>query len=237
MKYAALMATCASLAIVSPALAGGGGKGEANMLDDARFMKVEPAPIVAPVAPTLPPPVIERTIMTEKIIRDKFAGAYLGAALGYSFGEVAINVAGVDLDTDVKGISGSAYAGYTMRTLGGYLGFEIAHEWSGADGDVVAGVTIDRDTAWSLTVRPGFAIGENTLAYGILGYSRATYEGLGSDETFGGAIFGLGAEFATGTPLRARLEYTYTDYSEETVGGVDFEPVDNAIRLGLLYRF
>lgn len=229
------LASTALIAVASPAMAKEA-KGDPNIFDDVQFIKPESAPMTTPVAsapePELPPPAV---IEPPKSC-SKFEGVYLGADIGYSYGEMEVSALGVSNDGNLNGINGGAFIGFTVKMLGGYLGVEVGHEWSGADGNVGA-VTFDRNTAWNFSVRPGIELTDNVLGYAILGYSSAEYEALGVDERFGGALFGAGFEMDTGTPLRARLEYTYTNYSGENIGGIDFDPNNNNIKLGLLYRF
>lgn len=78
---------------------------------------------------------------------------------------------------------------------------------------------------------------EDALAYGIVGYTRAEFVGNGDDEDVNGYFLGAGSEFSTRSPLKLRLEYTYTNYADEPLSDINFEGHDNMIKLGTVFRF
>lgn len=159
---------------------------------------------------------------------DDFTGVYGGAQAGYGFTE------------DLEGWQGGVFLGYgmehDMNPLGAYGGVEFGYDWGGFDGDT-AGVPYEKDNAWNVTFRPGATIRDNALGYGIIGYSRAEFESNGAEDDLDGLILGLGAQFDTDTPFKPRLEYTYTNYEDTSVGGTNLDPNENAIKLGGFFQF
>ena len=171
---------------------------------------------------------------------DDFTGVYFGGDAGYQIGSAEISTPGFAADVGLDGFNGSLFAGYgfshSFGWLGGYAGIEAAYEWSGLDG-AVAGTSYEKDNAWLLTFRPGLAMHEDVMGYGIIGYSRAEFESASSNEDLDGLIVGAGAEFDTDTAFKTRLEYTYTNYEEGSLGAGDFEEHENNIKVGALFRF
>lgn len=170
-----------------------------------------------------------------------FTGFYGGGDIGYTIGSFDVNdPTGPDGDVGLDGLNGDVFLGYgfehSFSWLGGYAGLEVAYEWSGADGDLGSN-SYEKNHAILATLRPGITMHQDTLGYGIIGYSRAKFEGNGDDENLDGLILGAGAEFDTNTALKARIEYTFTQYEDADLGGVDFEGHENNIKVGALFRF
>lgn len=159
---------------------------------------------------------------------DDFTGIYGGGEVGYGFTD------------DVDGWNGGLFLGYGFEhkfdMLGAYIGMEIGYEWSDGDGDT-AGLSFEKDHAWIATLRPGFTVMGDGLGYGIVGYSRAEFESGGDDEYLDGLVLGLGTQFNTGTAFKPRLEYTYTNYEDATIGGTSFAATENTVKLGVVFQF
>lgn len=173
---------------------------------------------------------------------DDFTGPYIGGDIGYTIGSAEINnPAGPDGDVGLDGWEGGVFAGYGMTHdfgwLGGYGGVEAGYEWSGLDGRL-GNAGFEKNGAWVLSFRPGLTMWSDTLAYGIVGYKRAEFENAaGDDENLDGLVLGAGTEFDTHSPLKGRIEYTYTNYEDAELDGVDFDEHENAIKVGALLRF
>jgi outer membrane immunogenic protein len=170
-----------------------------------------------------------------------FSGPYVGGDIGYTFGNYDIDdPAGPDGEVDLDGWEGGLFVGYgfshDISWLGSYLGVEAGYEWSGADDDF-AGIGYEKDHAWNLSLRPGFTVYDDVLAYGIIGYSRAEFQGGADDEDLDGLLLGLGGEFDTNSLIKLRLEYTYANYEDANLSGADFDGHENQFKLGVVYRF
>ena len=172
---------------------------------------------------------------------DNFTGPYVGGDVGYSFGNFDVgDPAGPDGDVGLDGWNGGLFAGYGMEhdfdwLHGAYAGFELGHEWSASDGSLGAN-SFDKNRAWLLTFRPGATYGD-ALGYGIIGYSRAEFEGNGADDDLDGLVLGAGATFDTGTAVKTRLEYTYTTYEDSDLAGVGFDGQDSNIKVGAVFQY
>ncbi len=174
-----------------------------------------------------------------------FNGPYIGGQFGYDWAHAGVtDPTGPSGTAHMRGFAGGPFVGYGMTFgegrgmfSGMYLGGELGYDWSGADDDV-GGNNYKLRHDFRATVRPGATFG-NTLGYGIAGYSRATYDAdvNGEDEGFNGYVLGLGAEAGAFKMLKARLEYTYAHYADKDIGGIEFQPHSNEIRLGVLYQF
>jgi outer membrane immunogenic protein len=197
---------------------------------------------VAPVQPTYtstatttvaPAPQIEPQAGNEY----DFEGPYFGGDVGYTISSADINdTAGPDGDVGLDGWEGGLFLGYGFTWLSGYTGIELGYEWSGGEGDF-DGVTYEQKNKWRATVRPGFNMNDEALGYAIIGYSRAEIEGNGDSSNLDGLVLGAGAEFNTQSPVKIRLEYTYTNYSDSDLGSANVDLQENGIKAGLVYRF
>jgi len=171
-----------------------------------------------------------------------FTGPYFGGSVAFSTGDAEVSTPLAAGDVGLDGMTGGAFAGYGFEFpkfisgLAPYGSFELGYEWSDIDGSV-NGVSFEKNNGWMATVRPGIAVKDDLLAYGIVGYSRAEFESETSDDEFNGLMLGAGAEFNTPLPLRMRIEYAYTNYEDDSLGGADFDAHDSAIKAGAVLRF
>ena len=170
-----------------------------------------------------------------------FSGPYVGADFGYNWARADIDTPAGSLGSaNMDGWGGGGFVGYgtTLDMMGGmYLGGELGYDWINAEDDVAGGSVRERND-FRATIRPGWAI-DKFLGYGIAGYSRADFRAdPGDSKSANGYVVGLGTEFSTGMPIKARLEYTYSGFEHEDVGSVvEIKPRDTEIRVGLLYQF
>ena len=55
--------------------------------------------------------------------------------------------------------------------------------------------------------------------------------------TLDGLILGGGVQLDTNTPFKPRVEYTYTNYEDENIGGNNFNINENNIKVGAVFQF
>lgn len=220
-------------------------KGSDHLMQDTRRMEPERSTYVAParqpVTTTAETPVTpvqrEEPEIAEEPEKendfDNFTGFYAGADAGYTLGSYG--------DVDLDGFEPGVFAGYGFEYdlgdwLGSYVAMEIAYYWGFADDDN-AGISYEKKNNLAVTLRPGITVSDDALGYGIVGYSRGTFEGNGDEEHLSGYILGAGAQYNTGTALKPRIEYTYTNYGDEELAGSKFEGHENNIKVGFLFQF
>jgi hypothetical protein len=228
-----------------------------NTMNGSEYMSSEPSEQVAPVVQSRDSvPVQQNEAGRVQTIEPKagnetnyssrdtngFSGPYLGADIGYNWGSFdANNPAGPDGDVDTDGWEGGLLAGYGYATnptgFGGYAGVEAGYEWSGADGSF-AGTAFEKNHNWLVTFRPGVTMANgNTLAYGVVGYSRAEFEANGDNDNLDGLVLGGGTEFGMWrAPMKMRLEYNYIDYEDANLSNINFEGHENTVKTGLVFR-
>lgn len=172
------------------------------------------------------------------------SGVYVGGFGGYSWNET--DTAAGDLSVD--GADYGVFIGYQLdtlldRTLGlGINGALEAHyAWSDAD-DTIGGVTVEKDSEWGVSFRPGLSFVDAYMPlgikpYGIIGYKRANFEasagGVSTDENFDGFELGFGTEFIAYNDFGVRLDYSHTFYEDKS----GFDPSGDDLRLGVAYHF
>lgn len=223
----------ASFLIASPAFAG-----------SLAPVYTEPAPMVPAPMPMMTP---------------AWTGGYVGANLNY--GEASADATGADGDTlsllglsstlsEPDGWGGSVRAGYDWQMGQGVFGLGFEYNFGELTGDVdgegapVLGVdgTLVIDEMATVFARAGYAVSDQFLAYGLLGYSRASstatdLAGGTESRDLDGYTAGLGGEYKFTQNWSTYLEYTYTDFG--TVSGTDgnLEVDLHQVRLGVNYRF
>ena len=168
-----------------------------------------------------------------------WSGAYLGAMLGYTWGEYQPESMS---SVDDNGYIAGGYAGLNFQS--GSLVFGIEGDFAAAGLDKSYGLdSVETDMIGNVRGRIGYAF-DRVLAYGAGGAAFANVkasDGLVSDENWQtGYTVGAGVEAAMTDNLLARVEYMYTDFGKETYAlssDTDIELKTHTVRAGLAYKF
>jgi len=162
-------------------------------------------------------------------------GPYLGANLGYQWGETTNN------PTDPSGITGGLQAGYNWQTGQFVYGVEADIQLSGSE-DTFAPWKFSNPWFGTVRGRAGYAM-NNVLFYatGGLAYGsiRGEIGGLSENRTSLGWTAGVGVEVGLTQNWSAKIEYLYMDLTDRsfTVTGTDNGLEQNLVRFGVNYRF
>jgi len=172
--------------------------------------------------------------------QNDWSGFYLGALLGYSFGDAESDEAD-ELEAD--GIEGGGYIGANWQYDSFVVGIEADVLGSGLEGEA-DGLEVSQGINGSLRGRVGIAL-DQFLLYGTAG-GAATELQLedaldGDEQALWGWTAGAGAEAMVTENVTARVEYRYTDYADETFTLGDDE-VENdlsthTVRAGVGFKF
>ncbi len=188
-----------------------------------------------------------------------WTGGYVGANLNY--GEASADAAGADGDTlsllglsttlsEPDGYGGSVRAGYDWQMGQGVFGLGVEYNFGELTGDVDGegaprlGVdgTLVIDEMATVFARAGYAVSDQFLAYGLLGYSTASstatsLAGASENRDLEGYTAGLGGEYKFTQNWSTYAEYTYTDFGtvSDTDGNLEIDL--HQVRLGVNYRF
>ncbi|QUS41251.1 porin family protein [Tardiphaga alba] len=164
-----------------------------------------------------------------------WAGPYLGANLGYEWG----NVSGASAKP--SGIAGGVTAGYNWQSGNIVYGVEGDIQLTGADGRFA---NYKFSNPWFGTARGrlGYAV-NNVLLYGTAGLAFGSLEAelgnLQQSFTSIGWTAGVGAEVGIYQNWTAKIEYLYVDLSKNNYSlipsnsGLDF----STVRIGVNYHF
>lgn len=178
-----------------------------------------------------------------------FTGAYVGGSAGLFTSAI---VEEDETDFVTYGIEDSVFtkldiiAGYGVQQGQFYFGAEGQYTLTNnLDGRVadIAGARIDAEAGdgYAIAARIGFVPEPRLLMYGKIAYGEREFEssinGNSEDEDFTGVGFGLGVEYMASQNVGLRLEAMRYDYSDETVDNVDFDPIEQTIDFGIVYRF
>lgn len=236
-KMAAVLAAPLTLTLACAAQAGG------------YTPPVVAAPVVAPSAA----PVAD------------WAGAYVGADLGYAFGgDDRIRVRRADgLNSrelgkyELAGANLGLRAGYRWQRDRWVFGPEIGLAGGEIKDDFTSGGYSGKTklkSAAALRFKTGYLVNDVTLLYGIAGVSRAKFDysvtgtepfaAVGIDDDFSatGYVLGFGAERRLTERLSLTGEYEYADYGKTHLRDANSNvtpatPKFHNVRIGLNYRF
>ena len=200
--------------------------------------------------PTAPVPNMDYSRQTSD---QNWTGFYLGASVGYGFGDLSVTGGSGSFDFDDDGTFASLHLGYDWQFGNFVAGLE--GEWgagdvSGNSAATAAATIISTDLNWLAAVRAraGVLIGPALLVYATGGYAWADIDlsargatAFNISENFSGYQLGGGAEFRFAPSWALRFDYVFTDLEDEniTAGGVsnNFDPDFHLIRTGLTLRY
>jgi outer membrane immunogenic protein len=164
-----------------------------------------------------------------------WAGFYLGANLGYQWGQVA------NLGLDPRGVAGGIQAGYNWQTGQFVFGAETDFQLSGAE-DTFAAYKFANPWFGTLRGRAGIAM-DNVLFYatGGLAYGsgRLEFLGLSESQPHFGWVAGAGIELGLTPSWSAKVEYLYVSLDKEgyAITGASHGIDSSVFRLGVNFRF
>ena len=211
-------------------------------------------------------------------------GFWLGAGIGanadmighdYSTATVAaptvVTGTGNDSSRGADGFFGTIGLGYDWQVrdrfvVGAFTDFDFgSSEHTETDFFGTAGPfgwDMERNSTWTIGARVGLLTSNTSMFYGLVGYSRTSYDiavteddgagnafTIGRDIDFSGFVVGAGLEQDLGNGFSLKGEYRYTNYGEESFGAAitnlagtdletdDFELDSHSFRLTLAYKF
>ncbi len=164
-----------------------------------------------------------------------WAGPYLGANLGYAWGDVD------NSPTKPSGVLGGVQAGYNWQSGQFVFGVEGDIQATGAE-DTVSPSKFSNPWFGTMRGRAGFAL-NNLLLYGTgglaFGQLRGETFGLSESHTTAGWTLGVGAEVGFAPNWTAKAEYLYVDLSNHdfTVTRASNGYQFGLVRAGVNYHF
>lgn len=164
-----------------------------------------------------------------------WAGFYLGANLGYQWGDISNSSA------SPSGLAGGVQGGYNWQNGQFVFGGETDIQLSGAD-DTFAPYKFSNPWFGTLRGRIGYAM-NNILFYGTGGFAygevKAESGSLSEDKTQWGWTLGLGMEVGFTPNWSAKVEYLYMDLGDRfySITGVDNGLQSSVLRFGVNYHF
>jgi outer membrane immunogenic protein len=216
------------------------------------------------IAGSLSPVFVEKTPAPAAMpmMMSNWTGGYIGANLNYGSGSLdatgdlgaLISAAGLSTTlSEPDGTAGAIRAGYDWHTGRSVFGLGAEYNFGkyegGLTGDydavaVAAGIddlTIRVDEMATVFARAGYAVSDQFLAYGLLGYSWAngTVSAAGESENadLKGVTIGLGGEFKLNQNWSTYGEYAYTNFGDIDNTDGTLEADLHQVKIGVNYRF
>jgi outer membrane immunogenic protein len=178
----------------------------------------------------------------EQAVPAGWDGVYLGAmgGAGWLKSELDNGVSRTS-HTETGGLLG-AFGGYnTQLSNNVVLGVEgdFSYNWNRA---TRADTDFGTDWQGSVRARAGYAINDSALLYGAAGWTvaRGYVDPPGADKghkALNGYTLGLGVDYKFTNNMFARAEYRFNDFGSESIKGVDFNPQQHQVILGVGYKF
>jgi len=199
-----------------------------------------------------------------------WSGTYVGAAFGYGSAnyDILVDLPAAPLSANLpdlggQGFVGSLQAGYRQQFDQFILGGQIDGTWGNIENDTslnAPGVPFDLNSTlamtsmYTLSLRAGYLVNPETQIYGLVGYSRGTFDGdLTSSSTPGintdysydlnGVTFGGGLETLVTDAVSVGIEYKMTNFDDNNLadfgGGnrIDLETNVQTVQVFMNYRF
>jgi outer membrane immunogenic protein len=180
-----------------------------------------------------PEPVTEAApVVVATPVAPFWEGGYVGAQLGYAYGDFDLDNA-TDGDSDDDGVIGGINAGYLWSLDNGwYVGPEFQYDWADKLSVTDGGDSISFDEIARLKLVAGREVGNGLLygsggiAYSELDSAGDVFDGFdGSDTNW---VIGLGYDYRVGENWTVGAEYQYHDFDDLNV---------NTLHLKTAYRF
>ncbi|SEI05443.1 outer membrane immunogenic protein [Paracoccus alkenifer] len=207
------LATSLAMLAAAPALAGG----YVAPVVDVEPVVVTPAPIIA-----------------------AWTGGYVGANLNY--GKTDTLDLGDGFSARPDGANGALRAGYDWQRGNGVFGLGAEYNFTKYKDDITGVDGPDGEARLKdlgmVFARAGYAFNDQTMAYGLLGYSHGKLElanGTTISETVKGPTLGIGAEHRFNENWSGYAEYAHTRFG--TVDIVDQKVKLDQVKLGVNFRF
>ncbi|MTJ80619.1 MAG: porin family protein [Telmatospirillum sp.] len=192
-----------------------------------------------------------------------FDGFYLGAQVGGAFTSFKETQTSPVLGGGVEKTDSLSANGLVGGVVGGW-GISFGKVYLGAEFDTTFGGRSFTDTVtdpvnpsryklktgteWGFSARPGYAINDHALVYGLFGFEQAP---LKATSTASGTVFdktetvfrlGAGTELAVAGPITVRIDYLHTFLDKVSVydqfgDGQTFDPSEDKIKVGVVYHF
>lgn len=172
-----------------------------------------------------------------------WSGGYLGVAGGGGWADGDFTTGGVTASDSFNGGIFGAFAGWNWQMDNNFVvGLEGDVDYNWNDNTFAPGVEAGTDWAGSVRGRLGYAV-DRTLIYGTAGWAVTrgfVDNGVTEDtQTFNGWTACAGVDQAFTDNMFGRLEYRYTDFSDEDVFGgatnADFD--QHTVKVGLGFKF
>ncbi|MCJ8159885.1 outer membrane protein [Sphingomonas sp. LaA6.9] len=179
---------------------------------------------------------------------EEFNGPFVGVQAGWTSAEVQdpqTPLGVVAMEDDQQSFTGGVYAGFDHRlneriVVGAEGGFDVTnddklHGFSG-----ISSYTLDPKYSFDLTARAGYLVTPDTLLYARGGYTNARVKTTMTDiagtqsatTNQDGWLVGGGVERQLMSNVSARMEYRYSDLSED-----DGKYDRHRVLAGVSYRF
>lgn len=198
-----------------------------------------------------------------------WSGGYIGASVNW--GNASVDAAGDAADalndfgigstlSKPSGVSGAIRAGYDWQRGQGVFGiggeYNFANYDAGlesglvdaaAEGDLdLTGVNVSVENMATIFGRAGYAVNDQFLAYGLVGYSwadgKVSMDGESESRNLDGLTLGVGGEYKFNQNWSAFGEYDYTNFGtiEDTSNLLENSSLEadiNVFKIGVNYRF
>ena len=146
------------------------------------------------------------------------AQTFTGPRVEARVGATHLNVDTAKGRIDADGVTYGVAVGYDKQVLPRVIvGVDLAVDNTSSDKTVRGAFAADSKRDFEASARLGYAVLDNVLVYGRLGYSNEIIGLNFRNTTAGGLRYGGGAEFALSKHLYVKGEYRTTNYDSTTV--------------------
>ena len=182
-----------------------------------------------------------------------WTGFYLGANVGYGFGntDIGLNLGRIGSGSlsgiGANGFTGGLTAGFDWQFAQNFVvGLAVDGNLSDINTKLSAGgfnANAKFENSWAVRGRLGYLVSPATMLYGTAGWAQTSTKlsapGFSASQNFNGTVVGAGIEHRLGGNWFANAEYLYTFYNSKSFfnGVLNVKPQTGVARVGLSYKF
>lgn len=172
-----------------------------------------------------------------------FEGFSVGVSGSFVGNTTELTSSGVPINVGDSNFIPTGEIGYTHAITDKFtLGISGTYDFIESNaGKITSSLQIKAKNHYSINLKPGYAVSNETLVYALVGYNsvEGSITNVSGSTTFNGIGYGFGAQVMLTKNIYGKLEIQQVQYdSKGTFGGaLNVKPISNIGTIGFGYKF
>lgn len=176
-----------------------------------------------------------------------FEGFTTGVNLSSIGGTSTFTAGTTKLDLGQQSFVPSIELGYNLAAsneivFGLTATYDFADSKLGEDSDPIGSLSIKGQNRYSVNLRPGYMVSQNTMAYATVGYNAMLVKvsgdsGVSASKNYSGIGYGLGLAAMLNKNLFIKAEVQQVNFGSQTISGMGIKPNLTIGTIGIGYKF